>query len=184
MEQQIPPSNPTVSSQASLPSSHDAGWNDPPKWALSGQKESSAITSTKKFLNRRVAFPLGTQSYPLEKASPPPVPSKTPPVLQSASTLTSAPHKPLVAPVDKNLPATILDNFDRNQALIEAVTNLGTVITEQRMEKSKAEEILRRLNIMKSDWHENRLNDTIERNILDISKGMRILFKFQLLHWY
>jgi hypothetical protein len=101
--------------------------------------------------------------------------SKTPPVLQSSSapTITSAPHKPLVVHTDKDLPTTVFrSDFDRDQALTEALSNLGTVMRERSMEKSRIEEIQKKLDVMKSDWLENKLNDTIQKSILDISKGI------------
>lgn len=170
-------SNDTVSSQKSLPSSYDPGWNDPPKWALSSQNNSS---KTKRLLNKRVAFPLSSQTSTAEKASSS-SPSNTPPILQSsmAPTLTTAPHKPLVAPIDKEFTTKTLDSdFDKDQALTEVLTNLKSVMTEQKMEMSMIEEIERRLDIMKTDWCENKLNDTIHRNVLAISKGIDKILAF------
>jgi len=169
------PSSDTVSSQKSLPLSHDPGWNDPPQWALSGQ--SSSVGTSKRFLNKRVAFPLSSQQSSSPGKSNPVHSSKTPPVLQSFSvpTITSAPHKPLVAPINKDLPTTVFSSdFDRDQALTEALINLETVMREQSMEKSRIEEIQKKLDVMKSDWLENKLNDAIQKSILDISKGIRI----------
>jgi len=169
------PSSDTVSSQKSLPLSHDPGWNDPPQWALSSQ--SSSVGSTKRLLNKRVAFPLISQSSSPGKSNLLHS-SKTPPVLQSSSapTITSAPHKPLVTLMDKDLPTTVFrSDFDRDQALTEILSNLGTVMTERSMEKSRIEEIQKKLDVMKSDWLENKLNDTIQKSILDISKGIRYM---------
>lgn len=167
------PSSDTMSSQKTLPSSHDPGWNDPPEWALSA----TSGTSAKRTLNKRVAFPLSSQSSPQEKTGSP-LPPRTPPVLQpsAAPAITSAPHKPLVAPVDKSLPAAarFKSDFDGDQALREVLINLETVMTERRLEKSKVEEIQRRLDVMKSDWLESKLSDTIQRSILDISKGIQV----------
>ncbi|XP_012219633.1 steroid receptor RNA activator 1-like [Linepithema humile] len=161
--------NNTVSSQKSLPSSHDSGWNDPPEWALSSQHSSSGIP-TKRVLNKRVAFPLSSQTSS-EKANPSSS-SNMPPIIQS-STITTAPHKPLVTPIDKDFIATTsMLNFDKDQALTEVLTNLECVMKEHKIESSKVEEIQRRLDIMKSDWQENRLKDVIQSNILDISKAL------------
>ncbi|EZA50420.1 hypothetical protein DMN91_009662 [Ooceraea biroi] len=162
------PASDTVSSQKSLPSSQDPGWNDPPEWALSTRPSSAGRLSTTKKLNKRVPFPLTLS--PQKSNS-----SKTPPVLQAsaAATITSAPHKPLVTPVDKNLPTTMFQSdFNKDEALIEAFTNLGTVITERKMETNTAEEILRRLDVMKTDWLKDRLNESIQRSLLDLSKAL------------
>lgn len=173
MEQNSPSfsSNDTVSSQKSLPSSHDPGWNDPPEWALSSQNISSG---TKRLLNKRVAFPLSSQISAIGKVSSP-SPSNTPPTLQSSivPTITTAPHKPLVTPIDKDLTTKTLESdFDKDQALTEVLANLKSVMTEHKMEMNKTEEIQRRLDTMKADWCENKLNDAIQRSVLDISKGI------------
>jgi len=158
-------SNNTVSSQKLLPSSYDPGWNDPPEWALSSQHSSSGV-STKRVLNKRVAFPLSSQTS-AEKANVSSS-SNMPPIVQS-STITTAPHKPLATPIDKDFITTL--NFDKNQALTEVLTNLECVMKKYKIESSKVEEIQKRLDIMKSDWQENRLKDVIQSNILDISRG-------------
>ncbi|KAG5324689.1 SRA1 protein, partial [Acromyrmex heyeri] len=168
-------SSDVVSSQRSLPSTHDAGWNDPPEWALSSQHNSSGI-STRRLLNKRVAFPLSSQTPSPEKAAVSPASLNMPPTLQSTAvpTITSAPHKPLLAPTDKEYTKTIKsdDNFDKDQALTEILTSLESVMMEQKMEENKVKEIRKRLDIMKSNWLENKLSDTVQRNILNISKAL------------
>ncbi|KYQ50831.1 Steroid receptor RNA activator 1 [Trachymyrmex zeteki] len=168
-------SSDVVSSQRLLPSTHDPGWNDPPEWALSSQHNSSG-TSTRRLLNKRVAFPLSSQTPSPEKATVSPASLNMPPTLQSTTvpTITTAPHKPLLAPTDKDYTKTIEsdDNFDKAQALTEILTNLESVMTEQKMEENKVKEIRKRLDIMKSNWLENKLNDTVQRNILNISKAL------------
>lgn len=158
--------NKTVSSQKSLPSSHDPGWNDPPKWALSSQHSSSG---TKRVLNKRVAFPLSSQASPGKASTSS---SNMPHIIQS-SIITTASHKPII-PIDKDFVTTSMLNFDKDQALTEVLSNLECVMKEHKMESSKVEEIQRRLDIMKSDWQENKLKDVIQSNILDISKGEKI----------
>lgn len=171
MEQNSPPlsSNDTVSSQKSLPSTHDPGWNDPPEWALSAQNVSSG---SKRLLNKRVAFPLSSQNSSTGKVSSS---SNTPPALQSstAPVITTAPHKPLVVPnSDKDLMIRTLEaDFDKDQALIEVLVNLESIMTKQKMDTNKTEEIQRRLDNMKADWRDKKLNNMIQRNVLDISKG-------------
>ncbi|XP_070158800.1 steroid receptor RNA activator 1 [Polyergus mexicanus] len=172
MEQNSPSfsSNDTVSSQKSLPSSHDSGWNDPPKWALSSQHNSSG---TKRLLNKRVAFPLSSQISAAGKIDSSPPSSNTPPILQSsmAPIITTAPHKPLVTLIAKEF-TTKESDFDKDQALTEVLANLKLVMTKQKIETNKTEEIQRRLDIMKADWRENKLNDTIHRSVLNISKAL------------
>lgn len=169
-------SSDVVSSQRSLPSTHDSGWNDPPEWALSSSPHNSSGTSTRRLLNKRVAFPLSSQTSSPGKVATPPSSLNMPPLLQSSTipTITSAPHKPLLAPTDKDSVAKILesdDTFDKDHALTEILASLESVMTEQKIEENKMKEIRRRLDTMKSNWFENKLNNTVQRSILDISKG-------------
>lgn len=164
-----------VSSQNSLPSTYDSGWNDPPEWALSSQYNSPG-TSTRRLLNKRVAFPLSSQTSSPGKAAVPHPSSNMPPVLQSTAmpTITTAPHKPLLAPTDKDTEVAKTsksDDFDKDLALSQILVNLELVMLEQKMEESKTKEILKRLEIMKSYWAENKLNDTIQRHIMDLTRG-------------
>ncbi|KAL0102285.1 hypothetical protein PUN28_018665 [Cardiocondyla obscurior] len=169
-------SSDVVSSQNSLPSTHDPGWNDPPEWALSSPLNSSG-ESSKRLLNKRVAFPLFLQTSSPEKAAALPPSSNIPPILQPTSvpTITTAPHKPFLAPTNKNnVTKTSESNeiFDKEKALTEVLANLESLMTEQKIEENKVKEIQKRLNIMKTNWIENKLNDTVQRNILDISKAL------------
>lgn len=164
----------TVSSQKSLPSSHDSGWNDPPKWALSSQYNSPG-TSTKRILNKRVAFPLSSQTVASEKSSQSPSSHMMLPTLETSATptITTAPHKPLMAPDDKVSTTKVSESdFDKNQALTEVLVNLESMMTERKLDKNKVEEIQRRLDIMKSDWIENKLNSLVQKSILDLSKAL------------
>lgn len=161
----------TVSSQKSLPSSHDSGWNDPPKWALSSQYNPSG-TSSKRILNKRVAFPLSSEN--VEKASQSPSSNMMLPTLETSATptITTAPHKPLMAPDDKVSKAQVSESdFNKDQALTEVLVNLGSLMTERKVEKNKVEEIQKRLDIMKSDWIENKLDSVVQKSILDLTKG-------------
>lgn len=173
-------SNDVISSQRSLPSTHNSGWNDPPEWALSSQHNSSG-TSTRRLLNKRVAFPLSSQTSSPGKAIVLPDSSNMPPILQStaALTITTAPHKPLLTPTDKDCLTKTLksdDNFNKDQALTEILASLESMMNKQKMEENKVKEIRKRLDIMKSNWIENKMNDAIQRNVFDISKGNDKIF--------
>lgn len=176
MEQIPPPSSETVSSQKSLPSSYDSGWNDPPEWAMSSQRSSFEGTSNKRLLNKRVAFPLSSQTSASGTTSPS-LPSNMPPISQSFQKTTTAPHKPLVTPIGKDtVTKSSESDFDKSQALTKVMANLESVMMEQKIEKNKLEEIQKRLSIMRSDWLEDKLNDTVQRNILDMSEGKNQIF--------
>lgn len=162
-----------ISTQKSLPSSYDSGWNDTPKWA-SPYAENTNI-STKRILNKRVPFPLisgeliknnnecqsNTAGMPLPPPSIPPLDLKT------------APHAPLITPSDTNTQLTCtVTKFDKQQALVDTMANLELVIKTYVVE-NKIDEVQRRLDLMKSCWLDNKLNDSIQQKILDISKALK-----------
>lgn len=169
MEQVPLSSKEMVSSQKSLPSSYDSGWNDPPEWAMSSQHGSFCETSSKRLLNKRVAFPLSSLTSTSEKTSPL-LPSNMPPVSLSSQRMTTAPHKPFMSPVAKDM-KPLESDIDKDQALTDIMANLESVMMGQNIEKNKLQDIKKRLDIMRSDWLNDKLNDTIQRNILDMSKG-------------
>lgn len=174
----------TVSSQQSLPSSHDPGWNDPPEWALSSQYNSSGTSQNKRVLNKRVAFPLSShRAVACEKALSGPSSHMMLPTLGTSATptITTAPHKPLMAPGDK-VSKTSESDFDKEQALMEVLTNLKFLMTERKMEKCKIEEIQRRLDVMKFDWTENKLDSAAQKSILDMSKGNNTYYSNSFVH--
>lgn len=169
MEQTSSTSSKTVSSQKSLPPSDNRGWNDPPEWALRG----SCTASNKRLLNKRVAFPLFPKDPTTKTVNRPP-PSNMPPV--SSLQITTAPHKPLVTPTDSNIAVRPVEaNFDKDVALTEVTANLESVIKDESIEKNKVQEIRKRLNVMKSDWLEDKFDNTVRKRILDISKGSSII---------
>ncbi|XP_078050608.1 steroid receptor RNA activator 1 isoform X2 [Augochlora pura] len=147
---------------------HDPGWNDPPKWAYSGMQNTTA-TPTKRVLNKRVAFPL---SSPQASNKEPSVssPSTMPPLPQSSTNLTTASHPPLIPPSNAD---TEIDTsamiINKEQALNEVLESLQTAISEH-ISKTKAEEVKRRLDVLKAAWMEDKLSDVICKNILDLSK--------------
>ncbi|KAF7393161.1 hypothetical protein HZH66_008994 [Vespula vulgaris] len=165
-----------ISTQKSLPSSYDPGWNDTPKWA--SPHAGNTNTPTKRILNKRVPFPLisgeltrnntecqsNTAGMPL---SPPPPP------LPSPLSLKTAPHAPLITPSDANTQLTCtVTKFDKQQALVDTMANLEFIIKKYVME-NKIDEVQKRLDLMKSCWLDNKLNDSIQQKIFDISKALK-----------
>lgn len=164
-----------ISTQKVLSPNHDPGWNDPPKWSLSGTQSLSG-TPTKRLLNKRVAFPLvSTQTTNKEQTPQTNLQSvNMPPPLQSPVTLTTAPHRPSMPPSDKDSVINKKDlEIDKNQALTEAMENLEAVIDEYVTNKNKAEDIRRRLEMMKTAWIEDKLNNAIHLKILELSKALQ-----------
>lgn len=158
-----------ISTQKSLPSSYDPGWNDTPKWA--SPYAGNTNTSTKRILNKRVPFPLISgesarnnteyQSHTANMLLPPP----------PSLGLKTAPHAPLITPSDANIQLTcMVTKLDKQQALVDTMANLEFIIEKYVME-SKIDEVQKRLDLMKSCWLDNKLNDSIQQKILDISKG-------------
>ncbi|XP_047358587.1 uncharacterized protein LOC124952566 [Vespa velutina] len=160
-----------ISTQKSLPPSYDPGWNDTPKWA--SPYPGNTNTPTKRILNKRVPFPLISgesarnnteyQSHTAGMSLPPPPPLD----------LKTAPHAPLITPSDANTQLTSMETkLDKQQALVDTMTNLEFIIKKYVVE-SKIDEVQKRLDLMKSCWLDNKLNNFIQQKILDISKALK-----------
>lgn len=163
-----------ISTQKSLPSSYDPGWNDTPKWA--SPYSGNTNTPTKRILNKRIPFPLtsGQSISNTGNQSPNTSTNLPPPPLGTVTSAVTAPHAPLVTPSDAHdtqLTCTIT-KLDKQQALIDTTANLEYVIKKY-VADNKIEEIQKRLDIMKSFWLNDKLNDSIKQNILDISKALK-----------
>lgn len=160
----------TLSTQKVLVAGHDPGWNDPPKWAYSGI-QSGATTPTKRVLNKRVAFPLvSTQAANKESSSN--VSMTLPPLLPSSINLTTASHPPLIPPSNKDVELKTDElKIDKEQVLNDVLANFEALINEHVLEKNKAEEIRKRLDVLKVVWLEDKLNNLICKKILDLSTG-------------
>ncbi|KAK2578667.1 hypothetical protein KPH14_012156 [Odynerus spinipes] len=166
-------SDDAISTQKSLPSSYDPGWNDTPKWA--SPYSGNANTPTKRILNKRVPFPLtsgesksntGNQSSATGINLPPPP-------LGSVTGVKTAPHAPLVAPSDANTQLTCtITKLDKQQALNDTMAHLEFVI-QKYVTHNKVDEVQKRLDLMKSFWLDDKLNDSIQQKILDISRALK-----------
>ncbi|KAI4499258.1 hypothetical protein M0802_005518 [Mischocyttarus mexicanus] len=162
-----------VSTQKSLPSSYDPGWNDTPKWA--SPYAGNANITTKRILNKRVPFPLISGELPKNNndcqshTAGMPLPPLPPPPLSSKTAL----HTPLITPSNINTQLTCtITKFDKQQALVDTMANLELVIKKYVVE-NKIDEVQRRLDLMKSYWLDNKLNDSIQQKIFDISKALK-----------
>ncbi|XP_053994185.1 steroid receptor RNA activator 1-like [Hylaeus volcanicus] len=163
--------NKNLSTQKILVAGHDPGWNDPPKWAYSGA-QSSASTPTKRTFNKRVAFPLAPTQIVNKDSSSQNASTAMPPPLQSSTNLTTASHPPLMLPT--NIEGKINElKIDKEQALSDVLSNFEVVIEEYVLEKSKAEEVKKRLDVLKVAWLEDKLNSAIHEKILDLSTALR-----------
>ncbi|XP_033347288.1 steroid receptor RNA activator 1-like isoform X1 [Bombus vosnesenskii] len=148
---------------------HDPGWNDPPKWIYcTGQ---SSITSTKRVLNKRVAFPMGSIQA-TDKQSSVNKPLNMPPHVQGSTDQLTAPHPPLLCPSNKNIEADNIE-IDKEEALNNVLKNLETVISEHILENGRIKEVKKRLDILKAVWLEDKLNNVIYKNVLDLSTALR-----------
>ncbi|XP_031826706.1 steroid receptor RNA activator 1 isoform X2 [Nomia melanderi] len=159
-----------LSMQKVLLPGHEPGWNDPPKWAYSGAQSS---TPTKRLLNKRIAFPLSSTQASNKNSSPSNTSTAMPPPLQSSVNLTTASHPPLIPPsnVDAEID-TRLPEIDKAQMLNDVLKILETVI-DQHVDKNKVEEIKKRLDLLKTAWLEDKLNNVICTNVLDLSKALQ-----------
>lgn len=162
-----------MSTQKHLHSSHDPGWNDPPKWAFSPTPNaSSSGTPTKRLLNKRVAFPLNSTcssgNKPAQSTNLPPLPSSI-----NIKT-TTAPHAPLFSPTIVNTVENSSSSnkiIDKNQALNDTFENLNYIINDVLKNDDKIDEIQKRLGIMKSMWNDNKLNSEIHEKVYELSQG-------------
>ncbi|XP_017761023.1 PREDICTED: steroid receptor RNA activator 1-like [Eufriesea mexicana] len=160
-----------LSTQKVLLPGHDPGWNDPPKWAYSGAQ--SSATSTKRMLNKRVAFPM-TATQSIDKQSVLNKSLNMPLPVQSSANLTTASHPPLLYHSNKNIEENMCEiEIDKEETLQNVLKNLDAVIDEHILEKSRVDEIKKRLDIMKSAWLEDKLNNVIYKNVLDLSTALR-----------
>ncbi|XP_063981796.1 steroid receptor RNA activator 1-like isoform X2 [Diachasmimorpha longicaudata] len=162
-----------VSTQQRLQSSHDPGWNDPPKWAFS-PSPASAGTPTKRSLNKRVAFPLSpAPALGSSIAGGQQLPSNLPPPPTQLTNLTSAPHAPLLAPTGtREIVDAVSSIVDGEEALNNTFENIQTVIDSE-LERSRVEEVQKRLEVMKGMWKGGKLNDTIHGILLKLSEALR-----------
>lgn len=163
-----------ASTQKSLSSSHDSGWNDPPQWAFTPMPGEPVAKTPTKRLNRRVAFPLNATASQGSNAEQPIAgfPGNLPPLPDQASHLTSAPHAPLLAPMG-SMKSEKLSNvgIDKDQALLDTLDNFEAVMSKDHNSNGKTEEVRRRLDVMKTMWKEDKLMDGVCKKILEISEG-------------
>lgn len=160
-----------ISTQKSLPSSYDPGWNDTPKWA--SPYSGNTNTPTKRILNKRIPFPLTTEQSISNTGNQ----SQTtginlpPPTLGSVIGIKTAPHAPLIAPSDISTQCTTTQ-FDKQQALTDTIANLEFVIKKY-VTDNKVDEVNKRLDLMKSFWLDDKLNNSVQQKILNISKALK-----------
>lgn len=162
------------STQKKLQSSHDPGWNDPPSWAFTPLVKLHSGTPTKRLLNKRVAFPLNSTSETANTSAPPNMPPVGLPPPTDIGSLTTAPHKPYVAPTSATVGESTLDlEMSKEEALKNTLENLRCLTKE--LETSQLEEIERRLERMESMWNEDKLNSNVHKKVLEISQGDYLL---------
>ncbi|XP_012280208.1 steroid receptor RNA activator 1 [Orussus abietinus] len=169
--EEIPSGNDAVSTQKSLLPFHDPGWNDPPKWAYSSP-QSQCATPGKRVLNKRVAFPLNS-AVPQSNIDP----------LQPLSTSVTnipVPPQPSIPCAPPPTPSGLSTEgmslnvaVTKEQALKDTMGNLECVIKQCEDLKGKTEEVRKRLDIMRNLWMEDKLTETIHKNVLEISEALR-----------
>lgn len=123
-------------------------------------------------MNKRVAFPLGSpQATEKEPSSNKAL--NMPPSAQFSTNMSIASHSPLVHALNKDTGVTESEmEIDKEQILNTVLTSLENTINEHISEKSKAEEVRKRLNIMKAAWLDDKLNNVIYKSIADLSIGL------------
>ncbi|XP_048267041.1 steroid receptor RNA activator 1 isoform X3 [Bombus terrestris] len=84
----------------------------------------------------------------------------------------TAPHPPLLCPSNKNVEGKNIV-IDKEEALNNVLKNLETVISEHILENGRIKEVKKRLDILKTVWLEDKLNNVIYKNVLDLSTALR-----------
>ncbi|XP_014215552.1 steroid receptor RNA activator 1-like [Copidosoma floridanum] len=163
-----------VSMQKKLPTSHDSGWNDPPAWALAAASQNSSTgTPKKRLMNKRVAFPLNSKpmepaACPTKDQNMPPMVNMPPPV--GVGSLTTAPHRPLVAPTKARDEDSDVE-IDKEEALKDTLDNLCHAM--EQLNSDRSGEIKKRIDRMETMWNEDKLNKVVHRKLLEVSKALR-----------
>ncbi|XP_058796401.1 steroid receptor RNA activator 1-like [Phymastichus coffea] len=161
-----------ISTQKKLQSSHDPGWNDPPSWAFTPSPTATSGTPTKRLLNKRVAFPLNSKPETASTLLHQTIPPVGLPPPTNIGSLTTAPHKPFVAPTNAQIgDSTSNWEMSKEDALKNTLENLRCLTKE--LEASKTEEIERRLERMESMWNEDKLNNDVHKKVLEISQALK-----------
>lgn len=162
------------STQKSLASFHDPGWNDPPKWAQTVPLQSSGTPPTKRLLNKRVAFPMSSTSSNQSSNPAQQSPLSMPPPACSLGS-TSSPLAPKSSEICEG-------GVDKEESLRSAWENLQHVIRD--LDSSRLEDVQKRLDVMRNLWLEDKLNASIHHQILKLSEGIystntvNIIWKF------
>ncbi|XP_043596955.1 steroid receptor RNA activator 1-like isoform X1 [Bombus pyrosoma] len=148
---------------------HDTRWNDSPKWIYyTGQ---SSITPTKRVLNKTVALPMASIQA-VDKECSVNKQLKMPPHIQGWIDLLIAPQPPLLCPSNKDIEGNNIE-IDKEETLNNVLKNLETVISEHILENDRIKEVKKRLDILKDVWLEDKLNNVIYKNVLDLSTALR-----------
>ncbi|XP_069698684.1 steroid receptor RNA activator 1-like [Periplaneta americana] len=150
---------------------HDPGWNDPPLFSYDSVSQSK--TPKRGLLNKRVAFPLSSQS-----------PSNVPPstsVLPPLSTPASISNLPTVASKTTEVSNTTAETveesslgFQKEEALQRVTEAFEKILKDAADNVKKNEsEIRRRLDIMKKMWEEDKLKPEIYSKMIQLSEALR-----------
>lgn len=154
-------------------------------------------------LNKRVAFPMqssaASQSTVETTAEGLPLPFSTAKYQPSAESSAPPPQvssspPPLLPPPKSASPATVLcnpeistaqstlDNFDAATARDECVAIFGRFADKMattNTEPSKLNEIRKRLELLHHMWQENKLDDSIQRNLHAMAKGLFFFYNIE-----
>lgn len=139
---------------------YDPGWNDPPKFSYNTQQTTSG--RPRNFLNKRVAFPLGTPGAN-PATQPPPV--NLPPMQPTVMVNPSVAPIPRIEPEDQNL------NIDSEGTLSEVKDILLKFLENSSELGPKANDIKRRIQVMEDMWSSGKLNKTIHFHMKELACG-------------
>ncbi|KAK7067742.1 hypothetical protein SK128_008379 [Halocaridina rubra] len=170
------------------PGNHDRAWNDPPKFAFNSGGGTGGPANTsgrRRLLNKRVPVPTGPQAG----ASPTPVPLKpgdgppvsSPPLAPSVtrSPCTGPPSdsqltdKICSSPIQSDIPHSAkLESSEETLKDVELSFRASFQRVSDHLKDNVRDGILKKFEVMKSMWLENKLNDAIQSRMLILTKAL------------
>ncbi|XP_043481437.1 uncharacterized protein LOC122510679 [Leptopilina heterotoma] len=159
-----------TSTQKTLSSSHDSGWNDPPMRAFSATK-SSCTTPTKRLLNKRVAFPLNSTANTsnLSNQTPMPIPSNLPPPLSCKEKINNS---PLQESSNGEQEERDSNSFILKEDLLKEVLVNLDVLMEKYVHSETSQDVRKRIEIMRNLLIDKKLDNDIQTRILNLLKAL------------
>lgn len=159
-----------TSTQKTLSSFHDPGWNDPPMRAFSATK-SSCTTPTKRLLNKRVAFPLNStvNTSNIPSQTPMSIPTNLPPPPSCKEKINNSSRQEASngEQEERDSNSFIL----KEDLLKEVLVNLDALM-EKHVHSETSQDVRKRIEVMRNLLVDKKLDDDIQTRILNLLKAL------------